>query len=96
MAIKYGVAGFGKDMMGRYTKVVEAYNNPTKENIKKGIKPILGKRRTAEERQRDIKTEFTARPAEAEQKWRKNFYEQPYIEQWAKNMEDHNKEGWEK
>jgi len=93
LAIKYGVSGFGKDMMGRYTRVVEAYNNPTKENIKKGIKPILGKKRTAEERQRDIKTEFKARPAEAEQMWRQNFYDQPYIEKWSKNLSE-NKETW--
>jgi len=88
IAIKYGVAGFGKDMMGRYTKVVLAYNNPTKENIKKGIKPILGKKRTEAERQRDIKTEFKARPAEAEQMWRKAFYDHPYIEKWRKLLED--------
>ena len=91
-----GVEGFGKDMYQRYKRVVEAYNEPNAENIAKGVKPIVGKKLTAQEKDtlRAKKREFTAKPAEMEQKWRENFYNQPYIEKWVEVMQDNLIETW--
>ena len=90
LAVKFGVEGFSKDMYQRYLKVVKAYQNPDAEHIKKGIKPIIGKKLTKEDRLRMEKTKFTAKPAEIELKWRKTFYADPYIIKWMEIMEDKN------
>ena len=89
----HGIDGFGKDMYQRYKRVVQAYNNPKNvwtETNKSGIKPIVGKKLTTEERERMKKRTFQAKPAEIEEKWRANFYAQPYIKDWFKIMDDLN------
>jgi len=82
------IDGFGTDKMSRYKKVVVAYNNPTQENIDKGIKPIEGKRQTGAERAR-AKRKLKAKPetpTEADDVVRSKFAIQPNIEGWKDKL----------
>jgi len=82
------IDGFGTDKMSRYLRVVKAYNNPTQENIDKGIKPILGKRQTGEERAR-AKRKLKAKPetpTEADDVVRSKFATQPNVQGWKDKL----------
>jgi len=82
------IDGFGTDKMSRYLRVVKAYNNPSQENIDKGIKPILGKRQTGEERAR-AKRKLSAKPetpTEADDVVRNKFYIQPNVQGWKDKL----------
>ena len=95
-AKKHGIDGFGKDMYQRYKRVVVAYQNPTNvwsETNKTGVKPLIGKKLSESDRERMKKTQYKAKGAEFEEKWRQSFYDEPYIQQWVKTMESNNVEG---
>jgi hypothetical protein len=81
-----GIDGFGSDRMTRLKTVVEAYNNPTQANIDKGIKKILGKGLSPEEKARAKKTKFSAKPAEIEDKARQAFYKMETVKEFEKNL----------
>ena len=89
LAEKFGVAGFGEDMYGRYSKVVKAYNEPT--DPKKN-KKLVGKGLTKaelDELHKKAKKTYEAQEVasmSAQAKWRENFYAEPYIEKWFENM----------
>ena len=89
LAEKFGVAGFGEDMYGRYSKVVKAYNEPT--DPKKN-KKLVGKGLTKaelDELHKKAKKTYEAQEVasmSAQAKWRENFYDDPYIEKWFENM----------
>jgi len=89
LAEKFGVAGFGEDMYGRYSKVVKAYNEPT--DPKKN-KKLVGKGLTKaelDELHKKAKKTYEAQEVasmSAQAKWRENFYDDPYIEKWFDNM----------
>ena len=89
LAEKFGVAGFGEDMYGRYSKVVKAYNEPT--DPKKN-KKLVGKGLTKaelDELHKKAKKTYGAQEVasmSAQAKWRENFYDDPYIEKWFENM----------
>ena len=89
LAEKFGVAGFGEDMYGRYSKVVKAYNEPT--DPKKN-KKLVGKGLTKaelDELHKKAKKTYEAQEVasmSAQAKWRENFYDDPYIQKWFENM----------
>ena len=79
---KFGVAGFSKPKASGYQKIVNAFNDP-----KKGVK-ILGKGKViSKDSIRGKKEHFVSETAEADQKWRQNFYDQQYIKDWIKNID---------
>ena len=84
------IDGFGTDKMTRYKSVLLAYDNPTKANIEKGIKKVLGKKQTGAERGR-ARRELLAKPetaTEADDVVRNKFEIQPYIQQWKDKLAD--------
>jgi len=88
LAEKFGVAGFGEDMYGRYSRVIKAYNDPKDSKYPKLVGKGLTKAEL-DELQKKAKKTFGAQEIasmSAQAKWRENFYGQPYIEKWFAGM----------